>query len=196
MGFRVATVFDISQTDGEPLPERPSGERLRGDAPAEVLAALVRFAHRIDYAVTFEADLLGERNGETDATAQTIKVARGLSAAQTVKTLAHEIGHALMHPAGSAITRSQAEVEAESVAYLVVRQAGIDSAAYSFGYVVSWSGRSERGGVAAAHSGQRPADREDSAADHGRDRGRVRRSFGRLAETGLWPGRRELASPP
>jgi hypothetical protein len=57
----------------------------------------------------------------------------------SVVTLAHEVAHALMHE-GFEGSRDQAELEAESVAYIVCAELGIDSAEYTFGYVASWGG--------------------------------------------------------
>ena len=63
---------------------------------------------------------------------------------QRVKSLAHEIGHALLHgPAAdgtSLVTRSLGELEAESVAYVVCQSLGLDTSSYSFGYVANWQG--------------------------------------------------------
>jgi antirestriction protein ArdC len=56
------------------------------------------------------------------------------------KTLSHELAHALLHGGAFGGTREQAELEAESTAYLVTADLGIDSSAYSFAYVASWAG--------------------------------------------------------
>ncbi len=58
-----------------------------------------------------------------------------------MKTLAHEIAHAMLH--GTYESRALAELEAESTAYIVCQALGIDSDDYSFGYVASWAGGSE-----------------------------------------------------
>src|SRR6185312_1841536 len=82
-------------------------------------------------------------NGMTDYAARSVVVQHGLPEAQRVKTLAHELGHVLLHdpaarPAG--MGRSRAEVEAESVAYLVAAAHGLDSNDYSVPYVAGWAG--------------------------------------------------------
>jgi hypothetical protein len=69
-------------------------------------------------------------------------VERRNTPAQQVKTLAHEIAHALLHEQFD--NRSLAELEAESVAYVVCRGFGFDSCAYSFGYVATWAGGGEQ----------------------------------------------------
>jgi antirestriction protein ArdC len=59
-----------------------------------------------------------------------------------VKTLAHELAHALLHE--SYDNRALAELEAESTAYVVCQTLGIDSGDYSFGYVATWAGDGEQ----------------------------------------------------
>ena len=157
VGFRVATVFDVTQTDGEDLPEHPC-HRLTGEAPERMRDALADLARSEGFTVQFGAELIAGRNGETSPTHRSIKIAGGLAPAQVVKTLAHEIGHALMHSAKilSEIDRPTAEVEAESVAYLVCKRIGLETEGYSFGYVTSWAHGTGRDAVAAIQaSGQR-----------------------------------------
>ena len=67
-----------------------------------------------------------------------------MSQAQTIKTLVHEIAHAILHDpsqasGGEPRQRREKEVEAESVAYVVCQHFGLDTADYSFGYVAGWS---------------------------------------------------------
>ena len=137
-GFRVAHVFDVSQTEGRPLPEVPAVP-ISEDAPDalwDLLAAQVADAgyelHRADTAPA---------NGVTDFVAKTVEVSEQISGAMACKTLAHELAHVNLHPAAGlgGISREQAEVEAESVAYLVTSAAGVDSGSYSFPYVALWS---------------------------------------------------------
>jgi hypothetical protein len=81
-------------------------------------------------------------NGVTDFFARTVIVRPELSDAQTSKTLAHELGHVLLHapsqrPVG--LTRPEAEVEAESVAFIVAEAHGLDTSRYTLPYVTGWS---------------------------------------------------------
>ena len=157
IGFRPATVFDVAQTSGAELPAAPMVQRLNGEAPAGLLPALLRFAHREGCGVEFvpQSELGNGRNGVTHTATGQIEVSCELSPAMTCKTLTHEIGHALMHGPEFSGDRSRAELEAESVAYLVMQRAGIDSAEYSFGYVANWT-RDESDPVKAIQaSGQR-----------------------------------------
>ena len=85
----------------------------------------------------------------TDFLARTVQVRADVSDAQATKTLAHELGHVMLHdpsidPLWRMPCRAIKEVEAESVAYLVAAHAGLDTADYTFGYVAGWAnGRSD-----------------------------------------------------
>lgn len=141
-GFKVAYVFDQSQTSGEAITE-PAAicSHLEGSGPEgawEAAAELIRgagFGLRRD-------SLTGGRNGETNFTTRTVTVGADLSDAQSIKTLVHELAHIRCgHEAEiSGFThRGVLEVEAESVAYLVCKELGLESDSYSFGYVTSWA---------------------------------------------------------
>jgi hypothetical protein len=67
------------------------------------------------------------------------RVRPDVSTAQAVKTLIHELGHALLHAEGPVASREVAEVEVESVAYIVCDALGLDSGDYSFPYVTRWA---------------------------------------------------------
>ena len=140
-GFRVAHVFDISQTDGDGVqpPERP--QLLDGDAPAGLWDTLAGQVTAAGFTLT-RADIASGANGVTNFATRTVTVAAHLSAAQAAKTLAHELVHVTMHNGTEYATgcRGQAEIEAESVAYILCQAAGLTTAAYSFGYVAHWSG--------------------------------------------------------
>src|ERR1035437_7192625 len=94
VAFRSASIFDITQTDGRDLPTAPV-TRLLGDAPADAWDALVAYAVGLGYTVERVA-LPGNRNGDTNFVSHRIRVGEGLAPAQSVKTLAHEIAHAML----------------------------------------------------------------------------------------------------
>ena len=149
----VAHVFDISQTDGEELPEICS--RLRGDDPHGTYNQLLAVAGDRGYRVE-DADLVSGANGECLPGERLIRIQRGMAPAQRVKTLGHELAHTVLHREGYVGTpRPLAELEAESVAYVVCQAAGIDSADYSFGYLASWSGGGDEARAALRASAQR-----------------------------------------
>jgi hypothetical protein len=134
-GFRYVPVFDISQTEGDPVPQPCS--RLQWEVPGECFTRLVDAATTFGYSVE-EAELSPGTNGECTFSRRLIRVERRNASAQRVKTLAHEIAHALLHEAVA--DRRLAELEAESVAYVVCRHLGLDAGCYSFGYVATWAG--------------------------------------------------------
>ncbi len=138
-GFRVVYVFDISQTEGDDLPDldavRP--KLLDGAAPDGVWDVLTTHAQSIGYEVIRHQR--GSENGYCDFLKKQIAVRPDVSGAQAVKTLIHELGHALLHSEGPVATREIAEVEVESVAFIVCDALGLDSGHYSFPYVTRWA---------------------------------------------------------
>jgi len=140
-GFKLVPVFDISQTEGRELPDIVS--RLEGLAPEGVFNTLVEFAGSIGFRVERPKSLESVANGDTTHSLGRIRVVASNSEAQQVKTLAHEIGHALLHdpevPATNELTRGLKELEAESTAYVICTALGMDTSDYSFGYVAGWA---------------------------------------------------------
>jgi len=153
--FRTAFVFDIAQTDGDPLPE--IAQRLLGDDPADAFFKLQAVAGALDF--TVEVTPLGDSlNGDCNYATRSIRINADVSALQGVKTLAHEIAHALLHGPDRVapdVPRALKELEAESVAYVVCSELGIDSGEYSFGYVAGWAGGGEAASKAISASAQR-----------------------------------------
>lgn len=151
IGWKPVPVFDVSQTEGDPLPEHPAVEVLEGEAPVELFNALVQQVR--DAGFTFAiADMpagFEQAHGLTDFNTNHVTIKRGMSQAQTVKTTAHELAHVLLHApkeqkerqAAGTHCREDFEVEAESVAYLVLGAHGVATDGYSFGYVAGWAGR-------------------------------------------------------
>jgi hypothetical protein len=134
-GFKVVHVFAQSDTTGEPLPDmRPvllEGEGALWDALAAQVTAAGFTVSRGD---------CGSANGCTNFAERTVVVAEHLSGKAADKTLAHELGHIrLGHETQVVVDRDLAEIEAESVAYIVCNALGIDSASYSLAYVAGWS---------------------------------------------------------
>jgi hypothetical protein len=128
-------VFDVSQTEGEELPA--VCEKLTGGAPPDCIYRLTDAAKSIGYSV--EYTILPEGlNGDCAFDLRRIRVEARNSPAQRAKTLTHEIAHALLHE--DRTDRRLAELEAESTAYVVCRNLGLDTGRYSFGYVASWAG--------------------------------------------------------
>lgn len=138
IGYRVVAVFDIVQTTGKEPPSVPEPFLLdvESEEMAFLLAMLAAFLRGRSYEVCFEP--LREVNGFTDFANRVVKIRSDVSSGQCLKTLIHETAHVILHK-DSKISRVQAEVEAESCAYVVCRALGLDSSGYSLPYVARWS---------------------------------------------------------
>ncbi len=143
-GFRVVHVFDVTQTYGAPLPSA-APRLLTGDAPREVWDGLVSLTLKADYRIERNACPAGV-NGWNSPEEKVVVVDKDLEPAQATKTLAHELGHIRANHYGRfpdyAIDRrcrGAAEVEAESIAYIVTSHLGMNSATYSVPYVAGWA---------------------------------------------------------
>jgi IrrE N-terminal-like domain len=138
-GFRVVHVFDISQTEGDDLPDLDSvrPKLLDADAPEGIWDALIAQAEAAGFEVN--RNRRGSENGYCDFSSKQIAVRPDVAPAQAVKTLIHELGHALLHSEELPRAKETAEGEVESVAYIVCDAIGLDSGDYSFAYVARWA---------------------------------------------------------
>lgn len=129
-GFKACHVFDISQTDGAALPEFAT---VKGD-PCDYLARLTTFVARQNIALEYDA-AIAPANGISSG--GKITLFPDLSPAETVATLAHEIGHELLHRGErrSQTTHTIRETEAEAVAFVVCSAIGLDTNTSSADYV-------------------------------------------------------------
>jgi len=136
--FRVVFVFDVAQTDGEALPivDCPSVDV----AADSLLSRLTDVATKRGIAVEFRALSAGfygsSQNGR-------IEVSNEHPTGQQAKTLAHELAHEALHwkeNERGTFTRSLAELEAESVAYVVCRHFGLDVEVRASRYIALWQG--------------------------------------------------------
>ncbi|GAO74252.1 ArdC family protein [Meiothermus ruber] len=131
-GFHTTYVFDVSQTEGEPLEpegeEIPQGpalyERLRAACPVAVQEGLL------------PGGALGKTNGKR------IVLAADQGHTRKAETLLHEWAHALLHFGGIDLPREVEELEAEAVAYAVGRELGLPMST-SRDYILSWHGTVE-----------------------------------------------------
>ena len=139
--FKVVTVFDVSQTEGRELP-RIGVSELAGEV-SDFPMVYARLAELSPLPVE-QGPVPGTAKGYTSFIEGRIVLRPGMSQAQTIKTLVHEIAHAMLHDPSQVSDneprqRREKEVEAESVAYVVCQHFGLDTADYSFGYVAGWS---------------------------------------------------------
>jgi antirestriction protein ArdC len=144
-GFRLVSVFDVAQTEGDALPEDPAKPvLLEGEAPEGLYDALVSIVAGAGYSLQVGPSEHGE-NGFTRPSDKVIQVTEGLSEAQSCKTLIHEVAHMLLHTDDKELTqdallhRNVAEVEAESVAHIVATVHGLATEDYTVPYVAGWS---------------------------------------------------------
>lgn len=146
VGARPAYVWDLSQTTGDAVPERPVPRLLEGEAPEglwEGLASLVEAEGYAVLRVEHEGVIRGA-NGLTDFAARTVAVRMNMDPAAQVKTLAHELAHVRLHGPGDEDARAHrgvAEVEAESVALMIGAAHGMDTSSYTIPYVSGWAGQ-------------------------------------------------------
>jgi hypothetical protein len=142
IGFKKVYVFDVSQTSGEPIPEYV--HELNEYIEDENVEAVINAVHDITgLPVDFE-DINSGAKGYYSYVEQRIVIQENLSGAQAVKTAIHECAHALLHDPDKKLptmntSRSDKEVQAESVAYIVASRYGLDTSDYSFPYIASWS---------------------------------------------------------
>lgn len=137
-GFGVGTVFDVSQTDGQPLPEPPGVEALTGQAErsAHVTDRLTQFL--LQEGITLSRADTGNAKGYYAPRRREIVLSRDITGDQEAKTLTHETAHYLADHRGQ-VERADAETVAESAAYVVMQHEGVDTSEYSFPYVARWA---------------------------------------------------------
>lgn len=142
--FRAVSVFDVSQTDGAEL---PTGCITMLTGEVENYTDLVKKLEEISPVPVGYENIEGGANGYFNTAEKRIAIQEGMSQQQTIKTLIHEISHAILHDRDEGeekeADRNTREVQAESVAYTVCSMLGLDTSDYSFGYVAGWSSTKE-----------------------------------------------------
>ena len=140
--FRAVSVFDLSQTDGKPIPELTAKELL---SDVEGYQDMIRAVEAISPVSIELEEIAGDSKGYYDREAKRIAVQENMSESQTLKTMIHEVAHSKLHSKEveqdeqMRKDRNTKEVEAESVAYTVCQHFGVDTSDYSFGYIAGWS---------------------------------------------------------
>ena len=139
--FRITTVFDVSQTEGEPIAELEVPE-LTGSV--QFYDMFMQALQNISPVPIRMMNVEGEAKGYYHQTEKYIAIKEDMSNVQTMKTGVHEVSHALLHDRevmdaeGVLKDQTTKEVEAESIAYIVCNHFGLDTSEYSFTYIVSW----------------------------------------------------------
>lgn len=143
--YKVVNVFDVSQTDGKDLPRLGVNELEGSVKDFDIFFEALKRTCPVP--INFE-DIQGTAKGYFKQSENRIAIKPGMSEIQTIKTAIHEMAHQKLHSVEqqndqNKQSRSEKEVEAESVAYTVCQHFGIDTSDYSFGYVAGWSAGKE-----------------------------------------------------
>ena len=144
--FRVTTIFDVSQTDGEPIPSLEVNELTASVKDYALLTSAIEQVSPVP--MRFD-EIEGDAKGYYSDADKEICIQVGMGESQTIKTMIHEVAHAMLHNSDSMKQRGEEkdrltkETEAESIAYTVCSVLGIDTSDYSFPYVASWASGKE-----------------------------------------------------
>ena len=137
-GYRVAYVFDVSDTEGKPLPEFGPRQLKGGVENYDLLYSAIMAASPVPTSI--ETITIGS-NGFFSPSENRVVIKAGMEPSQTLKTAVHETCHAICDAkADPALTRSDIEIRAEGTAYVVCQHFGIETGEdYSFPYIAGWS---------------------------------------------------------
>ena len=139
LSFTIKKCFDISQTEGDPIPQicnELQGEDVRAKAIISTIKDLC------DWQINYKNKKdMGDSFGYCNYLTQEIAIKKGISEIQEAKTLIHEYAHKLLHNSEliKDKSRDNREIEAESIAFVISDYFGLDTSNYSFEYVASWS---------------------------------------------------------
>ncbi len=142
--FKIVNVFDVSQTEGEPLPSLGVDEL---DGTVELFDAFMDALKEVSPVPIGYEDIPGSSHGYYDHVERKIAIKEGMPQLQTLKTGIHEVAHAVLHawpedtnlPPKDGPDKHTKEVQAESVAYTVCQHYGLETSDYSFAYIAGWS---------------------------------------------------------
>lgn len=140
--FKVSTVFDLSQTDGDPLPELGVEELTASVENYDIFMEAIRSVSPAP--IRFDKIASGAK-GYYSSTDKEIVIQSGMGEMQTMKTAVHETAHAILHDKdimqemGIQKDQQTKEVEAESVAFATLAHFEMDTSEYSFPYIAGWS---------------------------------------------------------
>ncbi|WP_328530710.1 ArdC-like ssDNA-binding domain-containing protein [Nocardioides sp. NBC_00368] len=145
VGVKLAHVFDVSMTAGDPLPEVPQPKVLAGEAPDGLWDGLADQITERGYGLRLVSNraAIGGANGITDHLNREVSVRVDMDEAAMVKTAAHELAHVIqgVQNVDGPMHRGIAEVEAESVALMIGAAHGMDTSDYTIPYVATWADR-------------------------------------------------------
>lgn len=141
VAWRLAPVFDVSQTNGKEIPKQLY-ELTENFKSPEAFTSIFNAVKKCTTATVSFGDMAlspGARGYYIPSTHE-IVLKKGMSTYHTLKTEIHEVVHSVLHnKQNEFISAAQMEFEAESVAYIVCNHFGVDTSDYSFGYLSSWT---------------------------------------------------------
>jgi antirestriction protein ArdC len=137
-GFRAAYVFDVTQTDGQDLPQIGI---VHGD-PSEYSDGLRKFAAQQNILIEYSEEIAPARGTSYGGR---IALLPGQSSAEEFSTLAHELAHELLHRGDrrEQTSRKVRETEAEATAFVVCHAIGLETGSAAADYIQLWSGDKE-----------------------------------------------------
>lgn len=144
-GWKLVPVFDVSQTHGKELP-KPIYELTENfKEPKHFLSIFNAVKSCTTASISLQEISQEGVKGFYNRDTHSIVIRKGMNQYQTLKTEIHEVAHSLLHQKASEfISKEQKEFEAESVAYIVCQNYGVDTSDYTFAYLSSWTNKGER----------------------------------------------------
>ena len=144
-GWKLVPVFDVSQTHGKELP-KPIYELTENfKEPKHFLSIFNAVKSCTTASISLQEISREGVRGFYNRDTHSIVIRKGMNQYQTLKTEIHEAAHSLLHQKASEfISKEQKEFEAESVAYIVCQNYGVDTSDYTFAYLSSWTNKGER----------------------------------------------------
>lgn len=141
-GFYLASVYDVSQTEGETIPKPIYELEENINSPRKFDWYIKAITELSPVPIQF-SEIEGTAKGFFVPAEKQITIRPGMSQSQTIKTMLHEVTHSILHdndvPVFGSSEYARQEIEAESVAYMVANSLGIETQDYSFGYLASWT---------------------------------------------------------
>jgi antirestriction protein ArdC len=141
-GFYLASVYDVRQTEGEPIP-KPIYELEENINNPQKFDWYIKAITELSPVPIQFSEIKGTAKGFFVPSEKQITIRPGMSESQTIKTMLHEVTHSILHnndvPVFGSPEYARQEIEAESVAYMVANSLGIETQEYSFGYLASWT---------------------------------------------------------
>lgn len=138
--YKTVPVFDVTQTEGDPLPAEPEIQPIEGDSHSEYLLRAEQWADGQNYIIRFEEKGKRAKRGSANMSGgvSTITINSSYPVNSQVRTTIHELAHIYGGVDYTDYTRKQAEVIVESAAYMICQNVGLDTSGLSVPYIAGW----------------------------------------------------------